>query len=960
MKSKSGGGLFGIFKKKTTAAPAAPAAPAPSPPNRSTESTSREENSSVATTTESATSSGFPAPAMPPRKGSIAQTSVIHYSPPGTVRASFPPSATSSVVSEDSDENVVVVTRKSNIVLEDEESVISTPVSQYDECPIVEKPRKKRAAPLPPPPPASARTPTSPISPPPHHRQFSQVSRTSSEFAPPPLPPHQQQNGEINGNGMDYEEMLKNLQTKFEQWHVVRLEDGGSIREERIKAQVLREHEKLRILLENELLPGSKNGTASYSNNNNIKKQLPLKIPQYGNIYKPSSPSPPRAVPGGTVYQKMKANPAPVREKPSPPATSSSFSPKSTMDENRNEIQKVQTPNTAAVDRLRREVEEQREREKEVKQYRNPKSLERKEQITVVTSPEPKRKEKRTPPKPPTPQKSPISPVSPVSPGPRMVEYKPMKARLQSVDSEEVAPPIPKTPPPKLAEYRKEQQPRMPTVHQNGYVRLQVGKKAPAPAPSPSSDAPRAPAHVYTGPEYASSPKLMRKVAPAPAPAPEAQMPRKVYATTPVREEIVYQKPSSQAHPQATVSQSPYQKGMLSATSPNKTSSTVFPPKTPSPMMTRAMSTEEKPRSTVPAATSSMIRTISTENKSTTVIQSPIYQKLPQKDEGHYKKSIISATSSPADYRKIPPVQKPTTATVSATSPPYPKGTGPTVITIPPVERTPQATRSAPRVQKPPSTEGFDISDILKGPRLRKVGMPTEKSGISLGKVVDTVAADAPAPSTNRPSSSTQCFYNFLLHGNFPIFRPERQEEKEMADDWGCNVDLFGESNSAEKPVAKSLTELVDSLTKKNMNGARQTVKVTPQEAENVKIVALKKALPTKIGMVHAPKILKKKKGSGGHNNNNNNVLNDANPKRVHFDIEQFLSREASKGDRVEARERMLHALGAAPSKRGYVNYKDLKVERAQKKAEAKAQAEMNHANGLSLLVKKKKSNKKK
>lgn len=167
-------------------------------------------------------------------------------------------------------------------------------------------------------------------------------------------------------------------------------------------------------------------------------------------------------------------------------------------------------------------------------------------------------------------------------------------------------------------------------------------------------------------------------------------------------------------------------------------------------------------------------------------------------------------------------------------------------------------------------------------------------------------------------------------------------------------MDLFGETS---KPSSKSLTELVESLTKKNMNGNRQPVPPTPQEAENVKIVAFKRVGASKIPMVHAPKILKKKKANG---HNNMKVLNDANPKRVHFDIEQFLSREASKGDRVEARERMLASLGAAPAKRDYVNYKDLKVNRAQKKAEAKAHAEMNHANSLSMLNIKKKNKKKK
>uniref|UniRef100_A0A8R1HVF6 Uncharacterized protein n=1 Tax=Caenorhabditis japonica TaxID=281687 RepID=A0A8R1HVF6_CAEJA len=182
----------------------------------------------------------------------------------------------------------------------------------------------------------------------------------------------------------------------------------------------------------------------------------------------------------------------------------------------------------------------------------------------------------------------------------------------------------------------------------------------------------------------------------------------------------------------------------------------------------------------------------------------------------------------------------------------------------------------------------------------------------------------------------------------------------EMADDWGCNVDLFGESS---KPAAKSLTELVDSLTKKNMqNGSRQSL----QESENVKIVkrnGTSASAPTRIPMVHAPKILKKKKANGAHGLNNNNIkdLNDVNPKRVHFDIEQFLSREGGAGDRAEARNRMLTSLGAAPAKRAYVNYKDLKADLAQKKAEAKAQAELNHGNSLTMMLlnKKKKSNNK-
>ncbi|CAI5444850.1 unnamed protein product [Caenorhabditis angaria] len=118
----------------------------------------------------------------------------------------------------------------------------------------------------------------------------------------------------------------------------------------------------------------------------------------------------------------------------------------------------------------------------------------------------------------------------------------------------------------------------------------------------------------------------------------------------------------------------------------------------------------------------------------------------------------------------------------------------------------------------------------------------------------------------------------------------------------------------------------------------------------------------TKIGMVHAPKILKKKKAQAGSSvTNNNKILNETNVKRVTFEVEKFISREAAKDDREKARDRMLASLGAAPQKREYVNYKDLKIDRANQKADAKAQAEMHHANNLSMtVIKKKKNNNKK
>ncbi|CAB60515.1 WH2 domain-containing protein [Caenorhabditis elegans] len=753
MKSKSEKRFFGIFKKKTTPAPAAPP---PNDSNRTTPPPSSEETAVV------------PEPVMPPRKGSVAQTSVIHYSPPGTVRASFPPSATSSVVSDGSDETAgsVVVTRKSNIVLEDEESVISTPVSQYDESPIVQKQRTKRAAPPPPPPPAAAAAaPISPKAAPtpqspapnrvPHYRQTSTASVSST--IPPPPPPHRKQE-----NGIDYEAMYKSLLTKFDEWNQMKLADGGSIREERMKAEVLKEHERLKMLLDNQItsdLPktGSASSQSSSSsgnnnhnnNNNNVKKQLPLKIPQYGNFYsQPSQPaqnrSPPvapQAAPGGTVYKRTS------REKLSPKSpvpNGNIISPKT--DENRNIVVTSASPknppsqNTVAVDRLRREVEEQRQREKEVKQYRNPRALESQA----------------------SPRKS--------SPGPRMVEYKAMKSPGLEPDGvyEEIAPPIPKNPPPKLSDYRKEQQtvvaPRMPSVPTNGYVRLQMNGKKPAPVtPHPVKLSPT----PYTGPEYSSSPKLLRKT-------PE---PAKIYSSVPVKEEKkVYEKP--QAHPQiappmvraASVDQNGnnYQRSKPVEVKPRPVSS---------PLMIRAASVDQNPMTASP----SVIR-----KSQVTATQSPVsYRKIPPTSPTPQRRPLNNTeVPSPVTYRKISaPVQKVTspappaarsvstdqpppanrrsqvgilsatsskaTVTVtSATSPPYPKGSvGPTVISIKPapVQQAPMAPRAAPTKVD----TSFDISDVLKGPKLRKVGMPAEKSGISLGKVVESVEA-----SGNRPSST--------------------------------------------------------------------------------------------------------------------------------------------------------------------------------------------------------------
>lgn len=804
--------FLGIFKKKTTPAPVAPP-----PPQDESNSTA----AAVSTTAEEETRTSFvstlPEDVMPPRKGCIAQTSVIHYSPPGTVRASFLPSATSSVVSGGSDDSgTVVITRKSNIVLEDEESVISTPVSQYDESPIVQKPRTKRAAPPPPPPPAqpspiASIPPMSPSLAPKHLRQTSTTSTISS---PPPPPPHRKQENEI-----DYEEMLKKLQNKFDEWNMVRLEDGGSIKEERIKAEMFKDHEKLKQLLEKQInsdrpKPSSSNNNNSKmsNNNNNVKKQQsPVKIPQYGNFYvpPPTSPSPPArvgAVPGGTVYQKVEKAPPTSSTPSSSLPNGKPMSPRT--DENRNEVKKktsaTAVQNTEAVDRLRREVEEQRQREREVKDYRNPKAL-----AVQVKSPEPKRKEIVPPP-----------PSSPTKSGPRMVEYKPMKSPGLPIDPEDIyeeieekAPPIPNTPPPKLSEYRKEQQstaPRMPTVPSNGYVRLQVNGAAKKPAPSAPVVSPnllKISQKPFNPPEFASSPKLLRK-----NPEPVAVSP-KVYASIPVKEEKKYEK--SQVHPQITNG------GMITATS---SPSSPYRKNQMNPPMTRGASVDQNgfeprgpitngtpmPKPTPPAASSpvnyrKMVKAVNAAPMTRTVSED-------QTNYGYAPKTTINIATSPYNQRRTPspskmspmaramstdqtpvgspstfrktsapattfqpaatlrsvstesPVPSPSTnrrsmitagiltatssksaAVTSATSPPYPKGSnGPTVISIK------SAVPNAPKPPKPTTLKGetFDISDVLKGPKLRKVGMPVERSGISLGKVVDA------EPSSSRPSST--------------------------------------------------------------------------------------------------------------------------------------------------------------------------------------------------------------
>lgn len=388
----------------------------------------------------------------------------------------------------------------------------------------------------------------------------------------------------------------------------------------------------------------------------------------------------------------------------------------------------------------------------------------------------------------PSPSSGLQSPKSPSSPGPRMVEYKPMKSR--DVD---VPPPIPKTPPPKLSEYRKES-PRMPTVPQNGYVRLQVGKKTVAPTvPQPEPVVPKkiySPV-PYTGPEYASSPKLLRKNQ-NPVVTPEPLRPQ---ASVPVKEkEIVYQKP--QQHPQMmTQNLNLEQKPSESPIYQKKTRVTVNAESTYQKIQKPPVTPMSPPliRSTIQRAVSQDVPTSESSYKKIQKPMSPppvreTYQKPPVTPKSPppvrttaplkmmqravsqdakpnnfiYQKSSEAPTSPrPVRSTVFPPkgTPGPPPPILSATSPVYQK------ITVIPVSPEPvrkveprgipTATSSKPKgpLPKDPKaspTETFDISDVLKGPRLKKVGLPVEKSGISLGKVLDS-AAPSSRPSTVPP-----------------------------------------------------------------------------------------------------------------------------------------------------------------------------------------------------------------
>ncbi|CAD6188528.1 unnamed protein product [Caenorhabditis auriculariae] len=147
-----------------------------------------------------------------------------------------------------------------------------------------------------------------------------------------------------------------------------------------------------------------------------------------------------------------------------------------------------------------------------------------------------------------------------------------------------------------------------------------------------------------------------------------------------------------------------------------------------------------------------------------------------------------------------------------------------------------------------------------------------------------------------------------------------------MSDDWGCNVELFGENPNDSS--SQTLTQLVDCLTAKKdaVSKVKSSDNFFPLRLpqENVQVVPCIYKRPSPC----APKILKKK-------NKNAISKKETSVKRVTFEVEQLLAREACKEDSESAKERLVQSLGGLPLKKPYANYKKHKEEIARKKTDS-------------------------
>ncbi|KAL6727194.1 hypothetical protein Aduo_009089 [Ancylostoma duodenale] len=140
-----------------------------------------------------------------------------------------------------------------------------------------------------------------------------------------------------------------------------------------------------------------------------------------------------------------------------------------------------------------------------------------------------------------------------------------------------------------------------------------------------------------------------------------------------------------------------------------------------------------------------------------------------------------------------------------------------------------------------------------------------------------------------------------------------------MADNWGCEQDLFAASPFGG---SQSLSELVEGLTSRKATGG-DTISYTASSADGVQVVPCVIRKKSRF----APKILKKKSTL-------NKVSSEPNLKHVTFEVEQLLAREGDVQDRNVARERLVVSLGGNLPKGKAVNYKLLKEQRKQQKAD--------------------------
>lgn len=156
---------------------------------------------------------------------------------------------------------------------------------------------------------------------------------------------------------------------------------------------------------------------------------------------------------------------------------------------------------------------------------------------------------------------------------------------------------------------------------------------------------------------------------------------------------------------------------------------------------------------------------------------------------------------------------------------------------------------------------------------------------------------------------------------------------------WDC---AFGEEDLFCRKVG-SQTHLLDDLVERSLNGSPDSDQLQLDEVnalpkadspassvENVQVVPCEGAAAATKERRSAPKILKKKMSSSAKKE-----ATFKNLKKVTFEIEKMVADEAYEGaDRDDARARLAIRLGATPQPGKCLNYKQLKEDRAQEKAD--------------------------